>query len=162
MLGQIRVASLVFLCIQSPQAFGADTERGSSITFERPGLASQKVNEILASLRPPTSLTNLGKGSDLLLEFSDVAAVGTVRVKMVSTIPRTEGMWLLTLSSRPEGGSALLGSIALGPSAMPEATFMLNLARSQELLLVVRAAGKYYAVQREIKIGHTSPAQSRP
>ncbi len=45
----------------------------------------------------------------------------------------------------------------LEPSALPEATLLLNLAKTQPILLVVRAGGKYYGLQREIKIGVPMP-----
>jgi hypothetical protein len=36
---------------------------------------------------------------------------------------------------------------------LPEATLLLNLSKTQSILLVVRAGGKYYGLQREIKVG---------
>ena len=68
-------------------------------------------------------------------------------------MPRTDGMWLLSLSPLPESGAALFATVMLEPSALPEATLLLNLTKTQPILLVVRAGGKYYGLQREIKIG---------
>lgn len=117
------------------------------------GASAKKADEFLSTLRPPTSIRALESGNDLLLDFPAIAAAGPVRFKAVSTMPRTDGMWLLSLSPQPESGSALFASIALEPSALPEATLLFNLGKTQSILLVVRAAGKYYGLQREIKVG---------
>lgn len=119
-----------------------------------PGSASaKKANEFFATLRPPTSIQALESGNDLLLDFPAIATAGPVRFKAVSAMPRTDGMWLLSLSPQPESGSALFATVMLEPSALPEATLLLNLTKTQPILLVVRAGGKYYGLQREIKIG---------
>lgn len=117
------------------------------------GASERKTNAFLATLRPPTSIQTLESGNDLLLEFPTIATAGHIRFKAVSTIPRTDGMWLLSLSPQPESGDALFAAVTLEPSALPEATLLLNLEKTQPILLVVRAGGKYYGLQREIKIG---------
>jgi len=117
------------------------------------GASAKKADEFLSTLRPPTSIQTLESGNDLLLDFPAIAAAGPIRFKAVSTMPRTDGMWLLSLSPQPESGSALFASITLEPSALPEATLLFNLGKTQPILLVVRAAGKYYGLQREIKVG---------
>lgn len=129
----------------------------------KPGLAlpanasTKKADEFLATLRPPTSVNTLESGNDLLLDFPDVAAAGPVRVKAVSTIPNTDGIWLLSLSPQPDSGAALFAAVTLSPSSLPDTTLLLNLTKTQPILLVVRARGSYYGLQREIKIGNLSP-----
>lgn len=115
----------------------------------------QKVDAYLATLQPPTSFDKLESGNDLFLELPPVAAAGSILVKFKSTIPQTDRIWLLTLSSQPEGPSALLASIELTPTAKPEAEIYLNLQRTQYILLLVRANGKYYGLNRQLKIGQT-------
>lgn len=117
------------------------------------GASAKKADEFLATLRPPTSIQALESGNDLLLDFPAIAAAGPIRFKAVSAMPRTDGMWLLSLTPQPESGNALFASVMLEPSALPETTLLLNLAKTQPILLVVRAGGKYYGLQREIKIG---------
>ncbi|WP_169169818.1 hypothetical protein [Acidovorax sp. SRB_24] len=117
------------------------------------GASAKKADEFLSTLRPPASVQTLESGNDLLLDFPAVAAAGPVRFKAISTMPRTDGMWFLSLSPQPESGSALFASVALDPAALPEATLLFNLGKTQTILLVVRAAGKYYGLQREIKVG---------
>lgn len=117
------------------------------------GAFAKKADEFLAALRPPTSLQKLESGNDLLLEFSPVVSAGPVRFKMVSTMPRTDGMWLLSLSPQPDSGVSLFLSISLEPSALPEATVLLSLRATEHVLFVARAGGRYYGLVREIKIG---------
>ena len=99
----------------------------------------------------------LQSGNDLLLDFPAIAAAGPIAFKAVSTMPRTDGMWLLSLSPQPESGVPLFASVLLETSALPEVTLLLNLAKTQSILLVVRAGGKYYGLQREIKVGIPMP-----
>ncbi len=144
------------LSAQTPPATAAP-----KATLQIPaGASAKKADEFLATLRPPTSVGALGSGNDLLLEFPAIAAAGPIHFKAVSTIPRTDGLWLLSLSPQPESGAALFATVTLEPSALPEATLLLDLAKTQPILLVVRAGGKYYGLQREIKIGMpmTAPA----
>lgn len=117
------------------------------------GASAKKADEFLATLRPPASTQTLESGNDLLLDFPAIASAGPIRFKAVSTMPRTDGMWLLSLSPQPESGAALFAAVTLEPSALPEATLLLNLSKTQSILLVVRAGGKYYGLQREIKVG---------
>ena len=121
------------------------------------GASAKKADEFLATLRPPTSLKVLQSGNDLLLDFPAIAAAGPIAFKAVSTMPRTDGMWLLSLSPQPESGVPLFASVLLETSALPEVTLLLNLAKTQSILLVVRAGGKYYGLQREIKVGIPMP-----
>lgn len=128
----------------------AQTPPGLTLTA---GAFSKKADEFLASLRPSTSVLALESGNDLLLEFPSIAAAGPVRFKIVSTMPRTDGLWLLSLNRQPESGTSLFAAIALEPSTLPEVTLLLNLSKTQPILLVARAGGKYYGLLREIKIG---------
>ena len=54
-------------------------------------------------------------------------------------------------------GTAIAFMMAVVGLSLPEATLLLNLAKTQPILLVVRAGGKYYGLQREIKIGVPMP-----
>jgi len=125
--------------------------------FELPlGSTAKRADEFLVTLRPPISVQALESGNDLLLDFPFIAPAGLVRFKIVSTISRTDGLWLLSLSRQPESGSALFASVALEPPALPEVSLLLTLSKTQSVLLVARAGGKYYGLQREIKIGQTT------
>ncbi|WP_156919849.1 hypothetical protein [Comamonas composti] len=123
-----------------------------SPAFAKPA-NTQKVDAFLGTLTPSTSFQKLESGNDLLLEFPAVAAAGPVEVKIVSTIPRSDRVWLLSLSPAPDGPSPLFASVSLEPSALPKVSLLLDLQRTQDLLLVVRANGKYYGLHRQIKIG---------
>lgn len=115
--------------------------------------ASKRADAFLSTLTPPTTMAGLQSGNDLLLEFPSIAAAGVVPVRMLSTIVRTDHMWLISLSKNIDGPSALMAGIQLEPAAVPEATLHMDFQHTQSMLMVVRAAGKYYGVQRQIKIG---------
>lgn len=129
----------------------------SKLRFElTSGSTEKRADEFLATLRPPTSVQALESGNDLSLDFPPIAPSGPVRFKIVSTIPRTDGLWLLSLSRQPESGAALFAAISLEPSALPEVSLLLTLNKTQSVLLVAKAGGKYYGLQREIKIGQNA------
>jgi hypothetical protein len=122
------------------------------------GASAKKVDEFLATLRPPTTFKTLLSGNDLLLEVPDIARAGSVKAKAVSTIARTDGMWLLSLHLTPDSGSAMFVGMQFDVSALPEATLNLQLYKTQPVLLVARAGGKYYGIFREVKVGQTGSA----
>ncbi len=142
--------------------------QGAATSAATPGLAlpsavnPQKVNEFLATLRPPTNLQTLEKGNNLKLGFSGIVESGLTRVSMSSTLPRTDAMWLLSLSAQPEGGGPLFGTVTLEPAAHPDVSMVVKLYKTQHLLLVVRAAGKYYGVHRQIKVGEAAGSGATP
>ena len=117
------------------------------------GASAQKVNEFLATLRPPTNFQALEVGNNLKLITPDIAESGAIRVEMSSTLPRTDAMWLMTLAAQPEGGGPLFGAITLEPAAQPEASLVVKIYKTQHLMLIARSAGKYYAVHRHVKVG---------
>lgn len=117
------------------------------------GASTKKVDEFLATLRPPTTAKALHAGNDLLLDLPDIVAAGPVRAKIVSTITRTDGMWLLSMHPLPDSGSALFAGVQIDVAALPEATLALQFYKTQTVLLVARAGGKYYATYREVKVG---------
>lgn len=121
------------------------------------GASTKKVDEFLTTLRPAITFNTLESGNDLLLEFPDVAIAGGIRIKVISSMPNTDGIWLFSLHPQPVGGNALLASLTLTQNSLPEATLLLNLLKTQSILLVVRSNGKYYGLQREIKIGASAP-----
>jgi hypothetical protein len=120
------------------------------------GASTKKIDEFLATLRPPTSYKALLSGNDLLLQVPDIARSGAVKAKAVSTIPRTDGMWLLSMHAMPDSGSALFVGLQFDVSALPEASLVLQLYKTQPVLLVTRAGGKYYGLYREVKIGQAA------
>ena len=122
------------------------------------GASAKKADEFLATLRPPTTFKALLSGNDLLLDVPDIARAGSVKAKVVSTIARTDGMWLLSLHLTPDSGSAMFVGMQFDVSALPEATLNLQLYKTQPVLLVARAGGKYYGIYREVKVGQAGTA----
>jgi hypothetical protein len=118
--------------------------------------SAKKADEFLATLRPPTSFKALLSGNDLLLDVPDIARAGSVKAKAVSTIARTDAMWLMSLHAMPDSGNALFVGLQFDMSALPEATLNLQLYKTQMVLLVARAGGKYYGTFREVKVGQSN------
>lgn len=124
----------------------------ASVVFPA-GLPTKKADEFLATLRPPTSFKALLSGNDLLLELPDIARAGAVHVKAVSTIPKTDAMWLLSLHAMPDSGNSVFVGVQFDVAALPEITVPLQLFKTQPVLLVARSGGKYYGLSREVKVG---------
>ena len=118
-----------------------------------PGSSAQKINEFLITLKPPTNFQALENGNNLKLAMPDIAASGPINISVASTLPRTDAMWLFTLDPRPDSGSPVFFAVTLEPTAQPEMSIAVNLYKTQHVMLVARAGGKYYAVHRQIKIG---------
>ena len=150
----------VFFALGSGSASHAQSPAtGAQIGQTLPVNASaKKADEFLATLKPPTSFKALLSGNDLLLEVPDIARAGSVKTKVVSTVARTDAMWLLSLHAMPDSGNAMFVSMQFDMSALPEATLNLQLYKTQPVLLVARAGGKYYGTFREVKVGLSGTA----
>ncbi|MEN9587867.1 MAG: hypothetical protein RIT15_1442 [Pseudomonadota bacterium] len=120
------------------------------------GITTEKVNEFLATLRPPITFQSLERGNNLKLLAPDIAQNGLIKIGIFSALPKTDSIWLLTLDAQLDSGSAMLASFSLGTTVQPQLNIFLNLYKTQSLLLVARSGGKYYGVVREIKIGTPS------
>lgn len=151
---------LLTICVSMANASAwaqASSAEAAKTSLTLPADANvQKVNEFLATLKPPTSLQNLGVGNNLKLMTDEFEEGGPVRVNMVSKLPRTDAMWLLTMSSQPDGGGVLFGSVMLEPASKPDVSLVVNVYKTQHILLIARAGGKYYGVHRHIKVGTTA------
>jgi hypothetical protein len=153
----VKTASCALLLVLANMAHTqaqAQTAPAAAPRFVLPmDVKGQKANELLATLKPPANLQALQIGNNLKLVVPDITASGPVAVEMTSTLPRTDAMWLLTLDPQPDSGSALFAAITLEPAALPQAQLNINLYKTQHLLMVVRAAGKYYGVHKHVKVG---------
>jgi hypothetical protein len=129
-----------------------------------PLFAHKTADAVLAALTPPASLDKLESGNELLLDVPDVVRDGDVTVHLVSVMPRTQQMWLLTLRpDDPANGSALLAKFKFQTGEPPEACTTVTLATTQTLLLVALAGGRYFGVKREVKVGaETKKGPAKP
>ena len=118
---------------------------------------SKKADEFLATLRPATSVAALESGNDILVTYPDLTPPGLIKINIISTMPNTDGIWIISLHPQPENGTAQFAGITLTPNSPPDVTLALNLTKTQSILIVARANGKYYGLQREIKIGAAPP-----
>lgn len=119
------------------------------------------VEAVLSGLNPPVVLNQITPGNDLLLDIPDVAATGPVQVHLLSAMAKTEEFWLLSSVPDSASGSALLASFVFDNDAVPEVTFPIKVEKTQMLTFLAKVGGRYYGVQREIKVGRVSRG-SRP
>lgn len=156
--GTAKLVFVSFFLVASGITFAQNPPATAQATPALPANASaKKVDEFLATLRPPTSFKALLNGNDLLLDIPDIARAGSVKVRAVSTIGRTDGLWLLSLHAMPDSGNAMFVGLQFDMSALPEATLNLQLYKTQPVLLVARSGGKYYGIYREVKVGQGGP-----
>jgi predicted secreted protein len=118
-----------------------------------PGASTQKINEYLSTLRPPISFTALENGNELQLSVPDISAQGYIDLAVKSTIPRTDAMWVMTMDNQPESGNALLTAITLDTAAAADIKLKVALYKTQYILLIARAGGRYYGVYKQVKLG---------
>lgn len=122
---------------------------------------TEHANNFLATLNPKTDFDSLLPGNDLLLDMPAIAENGLVKLRIASTIDKTDGMWLLSLSPQPDGSQATVVSVGLTTNAAADIILKINLQKTQSLLLVVHSDGKYYGLHREIKIGNIKKIESK-
>lgn len=117
------------------------------------GASTQKINEYLSTLKPPTSFASLENGNELQLSVPDISAQGYIDLGIKSSIPRTDAMWVMTMDNQPESGNALLSAITLDTSAAADIKLKVALYKTQYILLIGRAGGRYYGVYKQVKLG---------
>jgi hypothetical protein len=121
------------------------------------GASAQKINDFLSTLRPPTSFSALENGNELQLSVPDISAQGYIDLGIKSAIPRTDAMWVMTMDNQPESGNALLSAVTLDTATAADIKLKVALYKTQYILLIARASGKYYGVYKQVKLG-PSPA----
>lgn len=89
------------------------------------------------------------ESKDILLKAPDIAENGVmVQVDVVSNIPNTAEISILVVKN-PNPLSALF---SFSNGALPEASVRLKLAETSLVKAVVKADGKFYTVQKEVKV----------
>ena len=120
-------------------------QSAASAAMERAQQAKTSA-EVLSALGVPS---NAEPGRRVLLEVPDVAVAGRpFVVKVSSQLPGTD--WILILSERGPAPFVKLQEFA--PGADRAASAELKLTQTGRVRALVRSAGKYYQVSREVKI----------
>ncbi len=100
------------------------------------------------------ALKALGAGApadsgDVQIIASDIAENGAVvPVQAVSKLPKTERIAILV----EKNPNMLAAAFDLGPDTIPEVTARIKMGQTSNVMVLVKADGKFYAASKEIKV----------
>ena len=87
--------------------------------------------------------------ADVQIVASDIAENGAVvPIQVVSKLPGTEKIAILV----EKNPSMLAASFDLGPDTLPEVTARIKMGQTSNVIVVVKADGKFYSAAKEIKV----------
>lgn len=109
------------------------------------------VDAVLAMMRPAVSKTTLTKSDYLLLDSPTIALAGIMSIRMVSEIPGTE-FFLLFNQTPAEKEPMFIAAVSTPGIGKAEAKIKAKFSKNADLLLVVKAGGRWYSVANDIKI----------
>ncbi len=103
----------------------------------------------LLSAMKAIDASGAGESRDLLLKVPDIAENGAlVPVDITSNIPNTTSIAILV----EKNPNPLAAYLDLANGAMPEISVRLKFAQTSIIKVVVKADGKSYSAQREVKV----------
>lgn len=114
-------------------------------------LKADSVDKALATFKPAVSKTQLMKSDYLLLDSPAVAPAGLMSVHLMSELPGTE-LFLLLNATPAKGEPTVLAAQEIPNRTKADIRVKIKLTKSSELLLLVRAGGKWYSATNDIKI----------
>ncbi|HYG85384.1 MAG TPA: thiosulfate oxidation carrier protein SoxY [Azospirillum sp.] len=100
------------------------------------------------------ALKALGAGSpansgDVQIVASDIAENGAVvPIQAVSKLPNTERIAILV----EKNPNMLAAAYDIGPDTVPDVTARIKMGQTSNVLVVVKADGKFYSAAKEIKV----------
>jgi len=109
------------------------------------------VDAVLAMMRPPVIKTNLIKSDYLLLDSPTIALAGIMTIRMVSEIPGTE-FFMLFNQTPADKEPMFITAVSTPGIGNAEAKIKAKFSKNADLLLVVKAGGRWYSVANDIKI----------
>lgn len=109
------------------------------------------VDAVLAMMRPPVSKTTLTKSDYLLLDSPTIAVAGIMSIRMVSEIPGTE-FFILFNQTPADKEPMFITAVSTPGIGKAEAKIKAKFSKNADLLLVVKAGGRWYSVANDIKI----------
>jgi predicted secreted protein len=124
------------------------------------GVSPARTTQILQSLKPQIDIERLKPSNDLLLQAPDVITPGPVAVRTATKLPRVDGMWLVSLSPNPDQGRAQFWHLAPEPGTHPDIRTHIEIHHTQTLLLIVRSAGNFVAIKKQVKVAEPLVSQS--
>lgn len=151
-LAQVLVALLV---TTSPMSSYAQTTGGipiASLESLMPELLkADSIDKALATFKPAVSKAQLVMSDYLLLDSPAIAPAGLLSVHLMSELPGTD-LFLLLNATAAKGEPTVLAAQEIPNRTKADLRVKIKLTKSSELLLVVRAGGKWYSATNDIKI----------
>lgn len=93
--------------------------------------------------------TAAAESKDIVLKAPDIAENGAVvPIDVTSNIPNTSELSILVVKNP----SPLSSTFSFSNGALPEASVRLKLAQTSVVRVVVKAGGKFYTAQKEVKV----------
>lgn len=114
-------------------------------------IKADTVDKVLALFKPGVSKDQLIKSDYLLLDSPPIAAAGIMPVRMMSELPGTE-FFLLFNTTPALGEPSFLVAQAIPNLAKADIRVKIKLTKSSDLLMIVRAAGRWYSVSNDVKV----------
>lgn len=114
-------------------------------------LKADSIDKALATFKPVVSKTQIMKSDYVLLDSPAIAPAGLMSVHLMSELPGTD-LFLLLNATPAKGEPAVLAVQEIPNRTKADIRVKIKLTKSSELLLVVRAGGKWYSATNDIKI----------
>jgi predicted secreted protein len=114
-------------------------------------IKADTVDKVLALFKPGVNKDQLIKSDYLLLDSPPIAKAGIMSVRMMSELPGTE--FFLLFNTNPSiGKPSFLVAQSIPNLTKADVRVKIKLTRSSDLLMIVRAAGRWYSVTNDVKV----------
>ncbi|MFZ6672742.1 hypothetical protein [Undibacterium sp. Xuan67W] len=148
----IGVALLVTSSLTTQAQISTGNVPGTSLESLMPDLLkADSADKALSIFKPAVSKTQLVKSDYLLLDSPAIASAGLIQVRLMSELPGTE-LFLLLNATPAKGEPTVLAAQEIPNMSKADIRVKIKLAKNSELLLVVRAGGKWYSVTNDVKV----------
>ena len=120
--------------------------------WQKAAFEAKDSTAVLASL----GINNPGPGTQILLDAPEIADGGSsVRVRIMTTFPGAD--WIaLIIDKNPQ---PLAAQFNIPSGTEPDIELLITLPQTSMLRAVVRAGGKHYAVNKEVKVAVSSTSR---
>ena len=114
-------------------------------------IKADTVDKVLALFKPGVIKDQLIKSDYLLLDSPPIAMAGIMSVRMMSELPGTE-FFLLFNTTPALGEPSFLVAQAIPNLTKADVRVKIKLTKSSDLLMIVRAGGRWYSVANDVKV----------
>jgi len=126
-------------------AAGFVVPRAAFANWDKAAFEAKTVDDALKALGAGTPASS----GDVQIIASDIAENGAVvPVQAVSKLPNTERIAIMV----EKNPNMLAAAFDIGPETIPEVTARIKMGQTSNVLVVVKADGKFYSAAKEIKV----------